>query len=114
MSSATVDYHCARVVSTRSAFSSDNLQPRKLDLLAKNRPMSHGRLTLIGGDITKRKRGLADPPPVMICFSVLLIEGNSLGRLWCGEPHDGLQVFMSSYMYLAHVRIPSSECALFR
>jgi hypothetical protein len=62
MPPATVGDRCARVESARSAFWSDSLQPRKLGLLAKNRPISHGRLALIGGDIIKRKRGLADAP----------------------------------------------------
>jgi hypothetical protein len=84
MPSATVSDCCARVVSVRRAFSSDILKPRELDLLAKNRPISHGGSGMIGEDTTERKRGLTDPSPAVHPLLSAFDKGESQ-EAQCGE-----------------------------
>jgi len=61
-----------------------------VDLFAKNRPISHRRLALIGEEISSSgSAGLPTRRQSCICVSVLSIEGSSLGSL-CGEAHDNL------------------------
>jgi hypothetical protein len=59
MLSVAVGGRCVGIVSARRAVSRDSFRLRWLELLAKSRPMSLAKTSVIGRDVPKRKRGRA-------------------------------------------------------